>query len=110
MEVKFIDAGAFFKINKPKTWKTFGQYCSEEIPWKVQQQLGDLKRLDFVFDAYKTGSLKGQTRYGSGICVRISVRKVTPIAKKFQVSLKNSDNKTELFRMLAINITKFPQI
>ena len=28
----------------------------------------------------------------------------------FQVFLKNSDNKTELFKMLAINITKFPQI
>ena len=27
-------------------------------------------------------------------------------SKKFQVFLKNSDNKTELFKMLAINITK----
>ena len=32
------------------------------------------------------------------------------ISKMFQVFLKNSDNKTELFKMLAINITKFPQI
>ena len=27
-------------------------------------------------------------------------------SKKFQVFLKNSDNKTELFKVLAINITK----
>ena len=62
--------------------------------------------MDFVFDTYKTASIKWQTREGHRIGVRISVRKETPIAKKFQVYLKNSDNKTELFKMLAINTTK----
>ena len=88
--------------------KKFGQYSSEEIPWKVQQQLGDLKQLDFVFDTYKTDSIKRQRREGRGIGVRISVRKETPILKKFQVFLKNSDNKTELFKMLAIHVTEIP--
>ena len=62
--------------------------------------------MDFVFDAYKKDSIKWQTREGHRIGVRISVRKENPIAKKFQVYLKNSDNKTELFKMLAINTTK----
>ena len=88
--------------------ETFGQYCSQEIPLKVQQQLGDLKRLDFAFDTYKKDSIKGQTRERHGICVTVSRRKETPFVKKFQVFLKNSDNKTELFKMLAINITKIP--
>ena len=109
VEVKIIDAATFFNINKPKTSETFGQYCSEEIPWKVQQQLGDLKRLDILFDTYKTDSIKVQTRERCWIGVRITVRKETPIAKKFQVFLKNSDNKTELFKMLTINITKIPK-
>ena len=52
---------------------------------------------------------KGPTREERGISIRISVMKKTPIAKKFQVFLKNSDNKTELFKMLAINITKIPK-
>ena len=47
-------------------------------------------------------------RQRRGIGVTISVKKETPIVKKFQVSLKNSDNKTELFKMLTINITKIP--
>ena len=42
LEVKIIDAAAFVNINKPKTLETFGQYYSEEIPWKVQQHLGTL--------------------------------------------------------------------
>ena len=55
-------------------------------------------------------SIKEQTREGSGVGIRISVRTETPIAKKFQVFLKNNDNKTGLFKMLSINITKILQI
>ena len=80
--------------------ETFGQYCSQELPRKVKQQLGGLRRLDFLFDTYKTNSIKGKTREGRGIGVRILVRKETPITKTFQVFLKNSYNKTELFNML----------
>ena len=50
VEVKFIDAAAFVNNNTPKTLETFRQYCSKDIPWKVQQKLDDLKRLNFVFD------------------------------------------------------------
>ena len=84
-------------------------FCKEHgIPWKVHQQLGDLKRLDFVFYTYKTDSIKGQKREGRGIGVTLTARMETSIVKKFQVFLKNSDNKTELLKMLAINITKIP--
>ena len=86
----------------------FGQYCSEEIPWTVQQQLSNLKQLDFVFDTYKTESIKGKMRETRGVGVRISVRKETPIVKKFPLFLKNSVNETELLKMLAISITKIP--
>ena len=105
---KIIDAAAFVNINKPKTSERFGQYYSEEIPWKVQQQLGDLKRFYFVLDTCKIDSIKGHTREGRAIGVKIAVRKETPIAKTLQVFLKNSHNKTELLKMLAINITKIP--
>ena len=91
VEVKIIDAAGFVNINKLKTWETFGQYCSEEIPWKVQQRLGDLKRFYFVFYIYKTDCMKWQTKDGRGNGARISVRKETPIAKMFQAFLKNSD-------------------
>ena len=58
VEVKIMDRAAFVNVNNPKTSETFGQYCSEEVPWKVQLQLSDLKRLDFVFDTYKTDSIR----------------------------------------------------
>ena len=92
-----------------RIWDIEEVFCKEHgIPWKVHQQLGDLKRLDFVFYTYKTDSIKGQTRERRGIGVRLTARMETSIVKKFQVFLKNSDNKTELFKMLAINITKIP--
>ena len=110
MEVKITDATVFVDINKPKTAETVGQYFSEEIQWRVQQQLDDWKPLDFAFDIYKTDSIKGQTREGSGIFARVTVKKEPPIAKKFPMFSKNSDNKRELFKMLDINVTKIQQI
>ena len=47
-------------------------------------------------------------RETSGVGVRMSVRKETPIVKKFQLFLMNSVNETELLKMLAIRITKIP--
>ena len=47
MEVKGIDAAAFININEPKTSKTFRQYCSEEILWKVKQHLRGFKAIGF---------------------------------------------------------------
>ena len=55
--------------------------------------------MDFVFDTYKTDCIKGQKRERRGIGVRISVREETPIAKKLQVILRNSDKKTELLKI-----------
>ena len=70
--------------------------------------MGSIVRRKFVFDTYKTYSIIGQTRKGREIDVRIPVRKEISIAKKFQVFSKNTDNKTELLKMLAINITEIP--
>ena len=110
VEVKIIDAAAFVNISKPKISKTFEQYWSGKISWKVQQRLGDLKRSDFVFDTYKMGNIKGQTIEGRGIGVRISVRKKTPMAKNFEVFVNNSYDKTALLKMLATSKTKMPEI
>ena len=63
---------------------------------------------DFVFDTYKTNSIKGHTRERNEIGVKTSVRKETLIAKKFEIFSKNSNNKAEVFKMVAVNIIKSP--
>ena len=63
---------------------------------------------DFVFDTYKRSSIKGQTRERNEIGVKTSVRKETLIAKKFEIFSKNSNNKAEVFKMVAVNIIKSP--
>ena len=47
-------------------------------------------------------------REGNEIGVRTSVRKETPIAKKLEIISKNSNNKAEVFKMVAVNIIKSP--
>lgn len=102
VETKIIDGAAFVNINAPKTSQTFGDYCDIEISGKVSSLSRNVSRLDFVFD--RPDSIKGQTRESRGKGVRNSVRKETPIYKKFQEFMRNDDNKTELFKMLSESI------
>ena len=60
---------------------------------KVQRIARGTSRLDFVFET--------QTREDRGKGFRVAVRKETPICKRFQEFMRNDDDKTELFRMLA---------
>jgi hypothetical protein len=106
VETKVIDSAAFVNINAPKESKTFGEYCSIEIADKIRRLSCSLKRLDFVFDTYREVSIKSQTREDRGKGFRVSVREETPICKRFSEFLRNNDNKTELFKMLAGYIVK----
>eukprot|EP00794_Sanderia_malayensis_P004251 gene4251-4816_t len=104
VEAKIVDAAAFVNINAPKLSQTYGEYCSVELVDKVRKLSKDVKRLDFVFDIYKSDSIKAQTRENRGKGERFSVRKETPISRRFQDFMRHDDNKTELFKMLAENV------
>ena len=108
VDIRIVDAAGYVNINKPVNSSTFGEYCAEEIPLKIRQHLSGLKRIDFVFDTYKDDSIKGQTREAPVDGVRIAVRKETPLVTKFQSFLRNNENKTELFKLLAVNIANIP--
>jgi len=105
VDVKVIDGAAFVNINAPKTSKTLGEYCHEELIKKIDFMKREVQRIDFVFDTYKPDSIKSQTRDNRGKGTRVAIRKSTPIPRKFQDFMRNDDNKTELFKMLAQSIT-----
>ena len=56
---------------------------------------------EVVFDVYLKDSLKSETRERRGSGTRISDRETTPIWGKWQQFLRDDDNKTELFGLLA---------
>ena len=63
-----------------------------------------VKRVDVVFDVYKDDSLKSRTREVRAAKtdgIRVAVRGNTPIVKDFGSFMRNNDNKTDLFVMLA---------
>ena len=58
-------------------------------------------RMDAVFDVYKEGSLKSQTREKRGTGIRVSVREHAPVLKNFTNFMRCDASKTELFVMIS---------
>ena len=102
-----IDGAAFVHMNPPVVSQTYGQYCDEELRKKLISISKRISRLDLVFDVYTKTSMKSQTRESRGAGVRVSVRSETPIYKKFKEFMRNDDNKTELFNMIADSVASF---
>ena len=98
-----IDSATIVQINNPQTSKTFGEYCGIEISEKVERIDNSVERVDIVFDVYRKASRKRETREGRGKDkgVRISIKKNTPVYRKFNQVLEVPENKTELFSLVA---------
>ena len=60
----------------------------------------NVTRMDIVFDNYNPDSLKNEEREQRGMGPRIRVKDSTRTPKKWTLFLKNTENKTELFRLL----------
>jgi hypothetical protein len=67
-----------------------------------------VSRLDIVFDVYIESSLKQATRLKRGSAGRVRVFSNSPIPKNWENFLFNSENKTELFTLLANTVLKIP--
>ena len=79
-----IDVTVFVNINTTKMLRTFGEYCLIKFMRKVRRILESVAWLDFVFDTYKSDSIKEQTRENRGKGIRISARKQPQFAENFK--------------------------
>ena len=79
-----IDVTVFVNINTTKMLRTFGEYCLIKLMRKVRRILQSVAGLDFVFDTYKSDSIKEQTREHRGKGIQISVRKQTQFGENFK--------------------------
>ena len=71
----------------------------------VSSQLDIANRVDFIWDVYKPDSLKGTAREKERQGVRRQVLSTTAILKNWKDFPRVDDNKTELFRFLAQQVT-----
>ncbi len=100
--VKILDGAAIVQMMPPGCAKTFGQYSSlfvESVKKEFRSE--SMRRIDVVFDRYFPDSLKSDTREKRGCGTRISVKANTPICNNWRQFLRVSENKEELFALLA---------
>ena len=118
-DMKVIDGAALVCMNVPKCAETTGDHCME-LEEKAFKIANDEQLTDFVFDVYKDRSLKLQTLeiHKNGMRIAVSPERPlpkdfcreTPLPKDFQSNLRNNQNKTELFQLLADRFIVNPSI
>ena len=104
LQMKVIDGTAFVNIYLPRTSKTFGEY---KVVYSFSERVDSM---DFIFDRYLENSIKMQFREGRGKGMRISVRRETPLCGDFKTFMRDSDNKTEMFLMIANSISQIRDV
>ena len=98
-----IDVAVLIQMNNPRMSKTFREYCGIEISEKVERITNTMERVDIVFGIFRKAPRKLETSEGRGKNkgVRISIKKNTPVYRKFNQVLEVSENKTELSSLIA---------
>ena len=61
-------------------------------------------RVDIIFDRYMIDSIKNRTRQNRGSGGRFHTVPETPIPRDWKAYLRNADNKSELFKLIAVTL------
>ena len=96
-----VDGSYIAQSKRPKCVETIGAYVEQTYLSMISRYLLTHERVDLLFDRYFDLSIKGTTRVSRGIGGRYHIKPNTPIPRKWREFLRNSDNKTEMFRLVA---------
>ena len=99
-DVIVLDGAAIVNMLRPDSAKTFQDYAKDVFLPYVKSQLDKAQRVDIVWDDYRQGTLKQQTRDKRGKGVRRRVAPQNALPKNWGEFLKLADNKKELFSFL----------
>ncbi|KAK3910268.1 Chromosome-associated kinesin KIF4 [Frankliniella fusca] len=104
------DGAALVHLKRPKRSKTFKQYWADELLPHIVGEVQEVsaRRADLVFDTYNEMSIKDGTRRKRGTSAPRRVQASNTLPSNFQEFMKNSQNKTELFRFLAYSALASP--
>ena len=104
VQVSILDGASIINMLRPGTAKTFQDYATDVFVPYITVQLQHVVRLDIFWDVYLPKSLKAETCSKRGKGVRRHVEPSSTIPGNWQEFLRSSDNKTELFSFLAMNV------
>ena len=96
-----LDGSYIAQSHKPKAVKTIGEYIESTFVQLINKYLIHYGRVDLLFDRYFSDSIKNVTRNNRGDGGRFHIVSTTPIPRNWKTFMRNSENKTELFRLIA---------
>ena len=106
VDALIMDGAAIVHMIPPRNCSTFAAYARNVfLPYLEGMLASTNTRLDVVFDIYQPGSLKSAAREIRGQGDRRRVAPTTPVPRNWNGFLKNEVNKTELFDLLALEIS-----
>ena len=100
-KVVVLDGHAIVHMLKHGAAKTFQEYAKDVFLPYVNSKLERAQRVDVIWDYYRSGSLKAQTRERKGKGIHQRVDSKNAVAKNWQELLRLSDIKKELFSFLS---------
>lgn len=100
-DMVIFDGAALLHMIRPRTPTTFDDYALHIASHIRHQFEGAVKRVDIIFDVYKSESLKAPLRQkrGGGKRQRVEAQKNVP--GNWNLFLRNDGNKTDLFKFVA---------
>ena len=99
-----VDGSLMIQSLKPGTSKDFSEYVDIVVVPFVNSIIRKHIRVDVIFDRYFSRSIKTATRKKRGDGYRYHVTSNTPIPRNWASFLRHSENKMQLFKLLAENI------
>ena len=99
-DAKALDGAAVVRVLSPSNSTTFDEYANSVSVPHLMKHLGNAKRVDVVWDAYLSSSIKRSTREKRGEWIRKNVAGKHKVPRNWKDCHRNTDNKRELFVFL----------
>ena len=103
-----LDGVFVAQMLSPRTLDTFQDYSNSVFLPYIFGQLQSVRRLDIVWDVYLADSLKAGTKSKRGQGQRRKVLPLAPLPYTWKSSLKNDENRSDLFCFLSKQIERTP--
>ena len=96
-----VDESALINTLPPRASKSFEEYATKDVILSVEAFAAIYRRTDIVFDVYIANSLKAETRSKRGQGARRRVTDKGKLPPVWRIFLRDNDNNTDLFNLLA---------
>lgn len=104
VDAVILDGAVIVQMLPVKTSRTFEEYFDTVFAPYILKHLEAAKRLDLVWDVYRSDSLKSSTREKRGSGQRRKVLPSTLIPSDWKGFLRVDENKDELFKFLSSKV------